>query len=80
MNDTTEPIRREMVKDLNENATVRAELEKQYGQVWNTEELQRDFFVVGFLAPFVEVKRKSDGEEGLLTFQHFPRFYFDFSS
>jgi len=57
----------------------RATLERQYGQVWDTSELQRDFSVEGFGAPFVVVRRKSDGQRGSLQFQHQPRFYFDFT-
>jgi hypothetical protein len=78
MEDSTEQFRREEQARLNAQATLRAELEKQYGQVWDTTQLQQDFEVVGFMAPFVEVKRKSDGKRGSLTFQHSPRFYFDF--
>ena len=54
------------------------ELEKKYGQVWNTMDLLSDFVVESFLAPFVEVTRKKYGAKGLLEFQHRPRFYFDF--
>ena len=52
----------------------------KYGadNVWTTETLQRDFEVRGFLAPFVTVVRRNDGKIGCLTFQHMPRFYFDF--
>lgn len=46
-------------------------------QCWNTEELQRDFTVNGFAAPFVSVKRKADGAIGSLEFTHMPRFYFN---
>ena len=46
-------------------------------QKWNTEELQRDFSVQGFMAPFVVVKRKSDGKTGSLEFTHSPRVYFN---
>lgn len=42
---------------------------------WNTQELQEDFEVIGFLAPFVVVKRKSDGVRGTLMFTHSPRLY-----
>jgi hypothetical protein len=56
----------------------REEIEKEYGQVWNTEELQRDFSVEGFGAPFVVVRRKLDGARGSLEFQHSPRFYWGF--
>lgn len=45
---------------------------------WDTAELQRDFEVIGFQAPFVVVKRKSDGVMGSLQFRHAPRVYFDF--
>jgi len=45
---------------------------------WTTEELSRDFVVLGFLAPFVHVKRKSDGVEGSMEFTHSPRLYFGF--
>lgn len=42
---------------------------------WNTQELQEDFEVIGFLAPFVVVKRKADGVRGTLMFTHAPRVY-----
>lgn len=49
------------------------------GQTWDTEALQRDFSVIGFCAPYVAVRRKSDGVEGLLEFTHSPRVYLNFS-
>jgi hypothetical protein len=51
----------------------------KYGQVWNTDELARDFEVLGFLAPYVAVRRKADAQVGSLAFQHDPRFYFALS-
>ena len=78
MHDETEEIRRKMVDEINSNAAERKALEEQYGQVWDTEQLQKDFEVVGFLAPFVVVIRHSDGIKGSLQFQHSPRFYFGF--
>ena len=48
------------------------------GETWDTEALQRDFTVEGFSAPFVVVRRKSDGVRGTLEFKHSPRIYFDF--
>jgi hypothetical protein len=45
---------------------------------WTTEEVQRDFEVHSFLAPFVIVTRRSDGMKGSLEFTHHPRFYFNF--
>jgi len=80
MSDPTEAaVRRALVNYINVNPYPRAELEARYGQVWNTEELSTDFDVQGCMAPFVMVRRKSDGKKGTLTFQHNPRFYFDFT-
>jgi hypothetical protein len=57
---------------------VHDRLAKEHGQVWNTHELQEDFDVLSFLAPFVLVVRKSDGVKGTLMFMHRPRFYYGF--
>lgn len=43
-----------------------------------SQQMQEQYEVKGFAAPFVHVVRKSDGVQGTLTFQHRPRFYFDF--
>lgn len=51
---------------------------KPEGQTWNTQELQRDFEVLGFSAPYIAVRRKSDGVKGSMEFTHNPRLYFDF--
>lgn len=76
--DPSEPMRRGMVKEINYDPNSREGLEAKYGQVWSTDQLTEDFDVVGFLAPFVEVYRKSDGQQGTLMFQHRPRFYWGF--
>ena len=44
---------------------------------WNTTELQEDFKVISFFAPYVFVERKSDGKKGSLEFTHMPRKYFN---
>ena len=83
--DSTEEIRRSMVGKINsqvetnDEALERIRLEKTHGKVWNTNELTEEFEVTGFMAPFVGVCRKSDGKKGLMSFQHHPRFYFDFT-
>lgn len=56
---------------------TREELENQYGRVWDAQELQRDYSVQAFMAPYVDVIRRHDGEKIILAFQHHPRFYFD---
>ena len=77
--DQTESIRRVMVSAMNTEPRDRKDLESRYGQVWSTSELSKEFVVGGFMAPFVTVKRRLDGQKGSLMFQHSPRFYFDFT-
>jgi len=79
MSDITEPIRRAQLAEINAEPHSRKMLETKYGEVWNTDELTRDFEVLGFLAPYVVVRRKADAQVGSLAFQHNPRFYFAFS-
>jgi hypothetical protein len=76
--DPTEGPRRAMVEAINETPGDRERLEAEHGQVWDTAELQADFDVQGFAAPFIVVTRKSDGAKGSLLFQHYPRFYWGF--
>jgi hypothetical protein len=80
MSDPTEPARRALVGAINSDPFTREHLESVYGKdnVYNTDELTKHFEVQGFAAPFVIVHRKSDGKVGTLTFQHDPRFYWDF--
>jgi len=78
--DATEGVRRALCTVINSVEAARAELVEQHGQVWDTDELGRDFEVKGFMAPFVSVVRKSDGKPGVMLFQHAPRFYFDFQT
>jgi hypothetical protein len=78
MNDQTESIRRQRLAEINAEPGSREALEAQNGQVWDTQELSEEFEAIGFMAPFIVVRRKSDGKKGSLEFQHFPRFYFNF--
>lgn len=55
---------------------ARKALEARYGKVWTTAELQVEFRVTGFAAPFVLATRKSNDADGSLEFTHSPRFYF----
>jgi hypothetical protein len=80
MSDPTESIRRQMVAEINADPGSREYLAAQHGQVWDTGELQRDFEALGFAAPFIIVRRRSDGVRGSLMFQHDPRFYFKFQA
>jgi hypothetical protein len=78
MHDETENTRREMI--AKQGTEERQALEKIHGQVWDTEQVRADFEVLGFLAPFVLCRRRSDGERGTLQFQHSPRYYYSFVS
>jgi len=78
MPDPTEALRKEPLVELNCEPGSRADLESKYGQVWTTDELSRDFSVVGFMAPLCVVVRHDDGVRGSVEFQHNPRFYFNF--
>lgn len=74
MQDPTATVRKDMI----ESGQVHADLAAEQGQTWTTDELQRDFEVTGFMAPFVVVRRRSDGAAGSLEFAHSPRVYFNF--
>ena len=78
MNDDTESIRRQQLSEINAQPGSREALEAEHGQVWDTDELRRDFDVMGFMAPYIVVRRKSDGRKGSLLFQRNPRYYFSF--
>ena len=73
MTDETETVRRAML----ETGQLQRDL-AEATERWTTGELQRDFVVHSFLAPFVHVTRKADGVEGSMEFTHYPRFYFNF--
>lgn len=86
MQDVTENIRRAASEQLNtevqsnDETAERTRLEALYGKenVFDTKQLGAAFEVLGFMAPFCVVRQKSSGKKGAITFQHSPRFYFDF--
>ena len=86
--DPTESIRCKLRAMINSNVRavaamagendVRKLIEARQGQVWNTDELARDFEVLEFAAPLVVVRRRTDAVLGSLFFSHEPRFYWSF--
>ena len=79
MKDETEEIRRALVPEMP------AELEKAVSRgerVWSTDEFRQEFESIGFLSPFVVVRRKSDRVQGVMQFTTMQsahkRYYFDF--
>jgi hypothetical protein len=71
MSTEADAIRREMIA----TGQPARDLE-QAKDTWTMAGLQRDFDVLGFAAPFVVVRRKSDGAVGSVEFTHSPRTYF----
>lgn len=67
-----------VVKDAFSETAIRGQLETEYGEVWNDEEVREAFDFKSFLSPRAIVIRKSDGAKGTLRFTHHPRFYFQF--
>lgn len=78
MADQTEAIRKSLVQTLNAEPGSREDLEQRYGDVWDTQQLQEHFTVLGFCAPFCVVERKLDHTKGSVLLQHNPRFYHSF--
>ncbi len=76
MTDATEDIRRAMIAAGQPYADLAADLNRR----WTTAQLQEEFDVLGFAAPFVTVRRKSDGALGSLEFIHHPRSYFNWQA
>lgn len=77
MDDPTESARRQRVAEINAAPGSREALEAQYGQVWDTSQMSDDFEPIGFMAPYIVVRRRADMAKGSLEFQHSPRFYFN---
>jgi hypothetical protein len=73
MTDETETIRREMLA----TGQPHRDLAQTTGQQWSTDQLCEEFEVIGFMAPFVVVRRRADGVKGSLEFTHSPRIYFN---
>ncbi len=78
MSDETELARRRRLAEINLVPGSREQLEQQYGEVWDTDQMTELFRPVGFMAPFLVVVRIADNVKGSLEFQHNPRFYFNF--
>jgi hypothetical protein len=73
MIDETESIRRSMIA-TGQPAADLAKADRR----WSTDELMKEFAVLGFMAPFVVVRRQADGVHGTMEFVHSPRVYFNF--
>lgn len=77
MNDPTADIRRDMLPQMPAELADRVAAGET---VWDTDQLREEFEVLGFSAPLVVVRRKSDDAMGSLKFTHSPRYYFDWQA
>ncbi len=68
MSDPTEQLRKERIVEITKADNSRTALETRVGQTWNTSELQEDFEPLGFLSPYIVVRRKADQIKGSLEF------------
>lgn len=59
---------------------TREELERGFGQVWNTAELAAQFVITAIIDDQVVVRRKADNKVGTLHYQNEPRLYFGFEA
>lgn len=57
---------------------TRAELEAEFGQVWDEHELARDFETTAIIPPTFIVRLRTDGTVGSVLLQARPRLYFRF--
>jgi hypothetical protein len=58
-------------------APAKKKINEKYGQVWSQIEFEKEFEIIKFSEPYVYVKSKS-GVIGIMTYQPFPRYYFNF--
>lgn len=65
---------------LNINPKTRDELEIDLGEdnVWDADEFEKSFDVLGFRKPYVMVRRRADGVRGTAVYQRDPVLYFAF--
>jgi superoxide dismutase len=77
---TTKELEKIMAEDTqnDEKKALRVQLEAQYGQVWDLQQLQSEFTIKSFGGGFVFLIRKADGVHGSMEFTHMPRLYFSF--
>ena len=75
--DPTEDIRRAEIPNMPAAAQEALDAGER---VWTTAEMQEDFIVEGFMAPYVVVTRKADGVRGTMQFSHSPRLYFNWQA
>jgi hypothetical protein len=69
---------RRRIESLLSQPRTREELEVVFRQVWDERQLAEDYEILGFTDDRMDVRRKSDGIVGSLSYQDSPRFFFSF--
>lgn len=77
MFDSTNPQRHRSTVP-NGRPKARADLEAEFGPVWDIRGLARDFVITGLRAPYLICRRKADNVEGCLEYQRRPALFFTF--
>ncbi len=69
-----------LLKSINHRPRTREQIKEWLSThtVWDTEEMRREFDILGFKAPFAIVLDKKSGQRGSVLFQNDPRYYFSF--
>jgi hypothetical protein len=67
---------RMLEKQVNGDPKTREELEYEGEMVWDADEVEHEFDLVGFKTPFAMAQHRGTGETGTLIFQDNPRYYF----
>lgn len=54
----------------------RDDLEREFGRVWDTQEVAAEFVITSIIGNEVVVRKKADSVVGTLSYQNEPRLYF----
>lgn len=78
MDNPPDALRRQRLAELGLVPGSRDALKAEHGQVWDSQELLKDFEVLECLGPYVAVRRRSDGQRGNVEADDDFRFFFSF--
>lgn len=70
--------RRKKARTIVPPPRTRAELQQEFGQVWDTQQLAHDFVITSIIGSTVVVRRKADDVVGTLSYQRNPPLYYRF--
>lgn len=71
-------MRRKKLRKIIPPPRTRPDIEREFGRVWDTQELAHEFVITSIIGSTVVVRRKSDNRVGTLQHQSNPPLYFQF--